>query len=389
MKASVPVRVITSPPGFHWFGYYDKHQFGAGGRCVLGMETDFEHRSPTADDEIRLGVIDLSDGDRWEEIGRSRAWCWQQGCMLQWVPGSRSLVAWNDRESDRYVCRLLDLATGERRTIGTPIYSLSPDGTFAVTPDFRRINDMRPGYGYAGLADPRADDPAPRDSGVWRVDLATGHSELIVSVADVAAMPGPHRNGGDTKHYFNHLLMSPGGERFIFLHRWRSSGPDAFRTRMLTAAVDGSDVRVLDDGGRTSHFIWRDERHVLAWAWRPGSDWGFYVFDDEGGEPQPVGRGVMTHNGHCSYLPGGEWIVCDTYPLDERRVQELYLFHEPTGRKVSLGEFPSPPEYTGEWRCDLHPRVDRRGRRLCVDSAHGGDGRQMHLLDLPGAVENP
>lgn len=309
--------------------------------------------------------------------------------MLQWVPGSQSLVAWNDRESDRYVCRLLDLATGERRTIGTPIYSLAPDGTFAVTPDFRRINDMRPGYGYAGLADPRADDPAPRDSGVWRVNLATGRSELIVSIARIAAMPGPHRDGGDAKHYFNHLLMSPGGERFIFLHRWRSSDGDGFRTRMLTASVDGSDVRVLDDGGHTSHFIWRDDRYVLAWAWRPGFEWGFYLFDDEGGEPQPVGRGIMTHNGHCSCLPGGEWVVCDTYPLDEHRVQELYLFHEPTGRKVSLAEFPSPPEYTGEWRCDLHPRSDRTGRRLCVDSAHGGDGRQMYLLDIPGAVDNP
>src|SRR5438105_12052453 len=81
-----PVRAITRGPKFHWFGYYDKLQFDPTGRFVLGMEVDFEHRSPKPDDEIRLGVIDLADNDRWTEIGSTRAWNWQQGCMLQWLP---------------------------------------------------------------------------------------------------------------------------------------------------------------------------------------------------------------------------------------------------------------------------------------------------------------
>ena len=36
----------------------------------------------------------------------------------------------------------------------TSCMSNSPDGRWAVTPDFRRLHDTRPGYGYAGLADP-------------------------------------------------------------------------------------------------------------------------------------------------------------------------------------------------------------------------------------------
>ena len=83
-----PVRRITRGPRHHWFGYYDKLQFDPTGRYVLGMEVDFEHRSPTADDVIKIGMVDLEDGDRWIELGESRAWCWQQGCMLQWRPGS-------------------------------------------------------------------------------------------------------------------------------------------------------------------------------------------------------------------------------------------------------------------------------------------------------------
>jgi len=83
-----PVRAISRGPKFHWFSYYDKLQFDPSGRFVLGMEVDFEHQSPKADDVIKIGIVDLEDNDRWIELGESRSWCWQQGCMLQWLPGS-------------------------------------------------------------------------------------------------------------------------------------------------------------------------------------------------------------------------------------------------------------------------------------------------------------
>ncbi len=103
------MRVITRGPRRHWFGYYDKLQFDPTGRYCLGMEVDFEHRSPRPDDVIQIGMVDLKDNDRWIELGKSTAWCWQQGCMLQWVPGSKTTVLWNDRDNDRYVCRILNV----------------------------------------------------------------------------------------------------------------------------------------------------------------------------------------------------------------------------------------------------------------------------------------
>ena len=164
-----PVRAITRGPGHHWFGYYDKLQFDPTGRYALGMEVDFEHRSPRAEDTIRVGMVDLQDGDRWIELGTSSAWGWQQGCMLQWRPGSRDEVLWNDRGDEGYVTRILNVRTGERRTLPHPFYTISPDGRTAVCPDFRRINDMRPGYGYAGLPDPDAGELAPKTpaSSAW------------------------------------------------------------------------------------------------------------------------------------------------------------------------------------------------------------------------------
>lgn len=378
-----PVRTITRGPKHHWFGYYDKLEFDPTGRYVLGMEVDFEHRSPTPEDTIGIGMVDLQDADRWIELGRSSAWCWQQGCMLQWIPGTDSQVLWNDRDNDHYVCRILDVGTRAIRTLGHPIYALSPDGKTAVSTSFSRLADTRPGYGYAGVPDPYAAELAPKETGIFRVDLASGKQELIFSLADVAGFGRPLATMSGAKHKFNHLLFSPDGSRFIFLHRWK--GPKGRQTRMLTATPDGKDLRIVDDNGLTSHFYWRDPRHILALSHQPSHGTRFYLFEDGGDRKiEVVGEQAMTSDGHCTYLPGGDWILNDTYP--QGGMQHPFLFHVPTARKVSLGHFRAPAEYVGEWRCDTHPRFSRDGKSVVIDAPAGGAGRQLHLIDISKIV---
>jgi len=383
---AVPVRTITRGPKHHWFAYYDKLQFDPSIRYCLGNAVEFEHRSPRPDDEIEVGMVDLKDGDRWIPLGTSRSWGWQQGCMLQWVPGTESTVIYNDREGDRFVARVVDVTTRRGRTVPHAIYAIAPDGRTAVTTDFRRINEMRPGYGYAGLPDPWTALTAPSDVGIQRVDLETGEVTMLVSLAEIVAIPRPG-GFGPGKHWFNHLLVSPDGQRTIFLHRWRTE-PGRFATRMFTIGLDGTGLRELNPGaGMVSHFIWRDADHILAWTRHPTEGDCFCIMEDAvDGGIEPIGREAMPRDGHCTYLPGGRWIVNDTYPQGPDRLQRVYLYEVATGRRVDLGAFPSPADYTGEWRCDTHPRHSPDGRWLCIDSPHTGSGRQMHLLDIGSVV---
>lgn len=380
---SLPLERITNPPGFHWFGYYDKLQFDPTGRFVLAQRVSFEHRSPRPDDEVTIGIIDTREANRWRTIGTTRAWNWQQGSMLQWQPGSSTRLLWNDRVGNQFVCRLYDLKSEKTETIPAPIYTLSPDGRSAIAPDFRRLNDCRPGYGYAGIPDPHAAHPAPDSAGIWHTDLRSGKQKLLITFAQAAALPHREPYSRGAKHWFNHLLYSPDGRRFIFLHRWRGEKEGAgFSTRMFTSDRNGKDLYVLDPYGRTSHFIWRDPQHVLAWAGHPmrPSD-RFYLYKDRTNTVEIVGENVMTVNGHCSYLPGNRWILNDTYP-DKERLQHLYLYEVATSRRVPLASLHSPREYTGEWRTDLHPRFSPDGRKVCIDSTHEGLGRQLYLLDI-------
>ncbi len=381
-----PVRAITRGPKFHWFGYYDKLQFDPTGRYVLGMEVDFEHRSPRPDDVIRVGMVDLNDGDRWTDLGSTRAWNWQQGCMLQWLPGSKTEVIWNDRADGQFVSYVVDVKSGRKRTLPGPVYTLNPDGKTAIYPDFRRLNDCRPGYGYAGLPDPNFSKQIPDDAGIWRMDLRSGKQQLLISYADASKIPYAAGDWTGAKHWFNHLLYNTDGSRFIFLHRWRGvKEGKSFATRMFTANRDGRELYVLDPYGKTSHFIWRDPSHVLAWAWHPSSGDKFYLYEDRTDKVEVVGGGVMTVNGHCTYLPGNRWILNDTYPDKPGRNQNPYLYKVATGERLPLGHFHLPPEYKDEWRCDTHPRFSPDGKKVVIDSAHAG-GRQMYLIDIAALV---
>jgi hypothetical protein len=374
-----PVRTITSGPRFHWFGYYDKFEFDPTGRYVLGNSVDFENRPPEPDDVIEVGMVDLEDGDRWIYLGETRAWSWQQGCMLQWRPGSDSEVMWNDREDEtggsHFVTRILDLDTGMTRTLPRPFYHVSPHGDIAVGTDFSRIDDMRRGYGYSGVPDPYYDVPAPEGSTVYAIDLETGECRDLVSLADLAAIPFSRGDFGSGKHWVNHLQFNTDGSRFMFLHRWRTSG-GGFDTRAFVMSPDGTGLTILTEDPGLSHFHWRDESVVSIWTASRG---GYALYEDGVGYVGPLFGYV---NGHQTYMAGGEWLLSDTYP-DEDRFQHPFLYNLLTGEIFVLGHFYSPPEYAGEWRVDTHPRSDRTATSVVIDSPHTG-GRQLHLIDVSG-----
>jgi len=236
-----------------------------------------------------------------------------------------------------------------------------------------RVGEMRAGYGYNGIPDPNRAIAAPADSGVWKINLDTGETQLLFSLADIAR-EFPLKNPDKAKHYINHIQWSPDGARFLFLNRGSGVG-----TRMFTAAADGTDRRLVHLG--SSHYTWRDPKTILIWADN------YVLVNDDGSLKSEVLWSAP--NGHESYLPGNEWIITDTYPIGPNREQCVYLYHVPTANMVPVGFFPVPKGYDGEWRCDTHPRLSRDGTKVCIDSTHEGNGRQLYLIDIKDILRKP
>jgi hypothetical protein len=378
----VDFRPITAGPSYHWFSYYDKFQTDPTDRFALAMEIDFEGRSPTPDDILRIGMVDLESGNEWVPLGETRAWCWQQGCMLQWRPGSTDEILWNDREQDRFVTRILNVNTRELRTVDHPIYHVHPAGAIALSTDFPRIQLLRPGYGYPGIPDTHAEELTPAESSIYELDLATGATKPLITVEQIAQVEYPDRQPEDDKHYFNNPAWNPDGSRFLFLNRWRSVRsrfPD-FRTRMFTLSPEGSELLQVTDQPGVSHFTWRDAGHIGLW--REGA---YRLYKDDGSYDEQII--LRASNGHLTYLPDADWMIADTYH-DKDGNQNPFLYHIPSGTVKPLAHLFTPSEYRGgEFRCDLHPRLARSATRVIVDSVHGGNGRQMYIADIGELVD--
>jgi len=375
------VRAATHPPGYHWFGYYDMPCWDPSGRYLLSLSVDFQDRPPTAADVATIIMTDTKTGEHMC-IATTRTFNWQQGCMLRWLDQDPPAILYNDREGDRLVTVKMNPFTGERRILGRANSDVSKAGDLALGLNFARIATTRPGYGYAGLPDPFAEELHPAQDGVFGIDLCKGEEWLAVSMQDVFDYLEHPESLQKTKMWFNHTLLNPSGTRFVFLVRWQTSAPSGWKTLMFSANPDGSNLKLVLRDGMVSHFDWRNDEELLVWTRINGHGDHFYLVNERTGAYEIVGPKYLTQDGHCSYSHNGRWILTDTYPDPKTLLRTLKVYIPDQDREVILGHFFSPPLFAGEIRCDLHPRWSPDDRRICFDSTHEGH-RQVYVLDVP------
>ena len=372
----LPAVAVTSGPRQHYFGYYDKSPFSADGRHLLALECDVLDRLQEPDDTAVLGMVDFQDGNRWTPLAETRAWSWQMGCMSLWLPGPGRRVIYNDRREGRLISVVLDIDGDEQRVLPRPVACLSPDGRTALSLNFARARALWPETGYCGAEDPWPDQPAPADDGIFRMDVATGESTLIVSHRDVAGHQPVIADAGAV-HYFSHLAFNADGGRLLFWYRGNRPNPRP----LYTANADGTAICRLVESN--SHSVWLGRDRILVWMnAEPGP--GFYLVHDRTGEREVVAPGVLDRNSHASFSPDGEWILTDRRP-PQVSGGELLLLSLARRRCYRIGDFPGLPQLTGPLRCDLHPRWSDDGSLVCIDSTHGG-GRQMYVIDVGEVV---
>ena len=380
---SVEIIQLTSNERHHFFGYFDKCPWNLSQKYLLAHQIDFCDRPLTEKDVATIGIVDAATGT-FESIAQTRAWSWQQGAMLQWHPAyPEDKIIFNDRRSGKFVSVIYDINKGEENVLPLPVAAVSNDGRYALSLNFARLADTRPGYGYEGLDDPYKNEFIPDNDGIYLMDIKTGCYELIISLAQIANI-NPNPVMQNTKHWFNHLLFSPNDKRFIFLNRCNSTAKDfPFNrcTRMFTANIDGTDLYLLNDDGMTSHFDWKNNTQILAWANKYNIGQRYFLFTDKTQQVQIIGEKSLTPfgDGHCSCSDEEELILTDTYP-DEESNRTLMIYRLKTDSLKILGRF-----YSQMWiqqaRCDLHPRFSRNNKQICFDSSHSGK-RQIYIADI-------
>ena len=419
---SVSICAITFPPQHYFFGYYDRCPWDRTEKFMLALEVNFIDHFPKEKDIASIGLIDIKN-NKFRKIAETRAWNWQQGCMLQWLPPKyERYIIYNDRLKDNFVSIILDLKTKKKKILPLPIYSIHPSGKYAITLNFSRLQNMRPGYGYVGVLDKYLDKIAPKEDGIYLLNLKTGKYKLIISLNQLYNFN--HVSSMEkSKHWVNHLMFNPKGSRFCFFHRWKLKDGTIY-TRLFTSNLDGSELYLLGDSSNYTHYAWRNSKELVCWGHMPTklldfrksklltnkiskfglqlyyylfpnikkkiSNCGYLHFIDK---TKIVNKLIEEEDGHCSFSPDGKWMITDTYP-NKSHYRRLILYNFEKKKKIEIGRFYSLPEKkyftldNWDWsnlRCDLHPRWNRDGTKICIDSVHEGT-RQMYIINVENIV---
>lgn len=371
-------RPVTRGPHLHLFGYYGVRAVDRSGSAHLALRVPFHDRVPGATDAAEVGLIDLGTG-RFAPLARTCAWNLQQGSMASWVDDQgHELLAYNDWEDGRTVARLVEPRDGGRvRTLQRAIACVSEDGRAAWGRDYARSWSCRAVTGYAPLDPPRL-VPRPADDGIWRLDLATGRADLILSVAAIAAA-APIPLPDDAPAWFDHVHANPSGTRLLILFRIRAD--KGWRSSLWTCDGDGRDLhQLIGYEARVSHFAWIDDQRLLLTTDAAGP-MGFVTMRDKEARPTPFMPGRLPADGHPAYSPDRRWLVTDAYPTADEPSSPLILVDVARERRIDIGRLASPRPYRGDIRCDLHPRWLPDGSGFTIDSIHAGD-RQIYRVDL-------
>lgn len=345
---------------FHiWGGYYDRSIINKNNSLIAYIKV------PKKCDRNSLAFIEIQNIESKKIVYKdtTKAWNWQQGCMLQWVGNKVTEIAYNifDESTNTYKTKKIDLKDGYIHYFDKPVYTIHQIKNCFLSLSFERLNRYAFDYGYNAHKEQLQNDD--KTDGVWEVDMNLNTAKLLFSIHDVVTFQVK-----DTflkaKHYVNHIDYSPDGRNIIFIHRYCYYSQHI--SRLLIYDLDIQTFHLLLDFEFVSHFCWLSKDTLLIYAANQEKKLGYFSINIYTGYCSRIYKFMPSKDGHPS-ISYNRMIVTDTYP-DKNRIQHLYVGCLDTNSIEQIGEFYSPFKYIEGNRCDLHPKWSYDGLQICIDN---------------------
>lgn len=350
--------------GSFW-GYYDSSPILNDSFLTHSFQHSIGKNKP---DDAYLDI--LVDGRR---VSETNAWNWQQGARLFWL--NEDTIIHNIFQNNRYRTKIINLKNANSSFIDQAIYAFDRHSNTAIGLNFKRLTKLDPSYGYFAHEHKTYTALDDQTDGIFSIDIEKNNSELIISI-DSLKRYKEKPEMINAIHGVNHIQIAPGGQRFMFLHRWYLKSGEKF-SRLFTANKDGSDLYLLSDEGMVSHCNWKNGQEIIGWMHKYKSGNGYYLHQDKKDEFRQIGENILTEDGHPSFSKCGRFMLTDTYP-DRYRMSHIQLFDFNQQKLSTIGSFYNPTDYYEEMRCDLHPRFSNDGS-ITLDTVYNGTRQQVKL----------
>lgn len=406
----------------YWFGYYNYCPIDDSGNRLLAhrWQSGDTEREFLQEDTIDVGWFNLKNRE-WHYIATTRACNWQQGAMSQWIyiDGEQRII-FNDAENGKYVSRIYNKDGTIYKTLPMAIYGINEKKGFSITLNFERAYWCRT-YHYQYIRNEEYNRKITEVDGVYKLDLNSGKIRRIIDIETIIQYD-TQLEFATAKHWVEHIMLSPSGDKFAFYHRYDSG--NGYKTRCFIADIDGNILCMLKDwkthswshlgwiddesfviygvtrkplgnaysamtmnSGKFGKFLRKGYRTLIAKHVSPqmhnkiAAGNGYEIYTVEGSQKGIYDTGILINDGHPSFTEQGKLMLTDTYAFDGK-YRHLLLFETENKTITEIGKFYSPINATS-YRSDLHPRFGRDDRTVIVDTAHSGRHGMM-VIKLEG-----
>ena len=326
--------------------------------------------------EIEIGYYNL-DSKEYKKVTDSKAWSWQQGTRARWTT-EENCIYYNDVNGEEYCTRKLNIKNNQIvETIPMALYDISNNEEYGISVNFSRIQRLRPGYGYKYFKDVTVNEKAPKDDGLFKVNLKTYEKELIISLEKLA-----EKNDSELKydHYINHVSISPSGKYIMFFHIYLRKG-ERHKTELCIIQENGENLRIIEQEKVVSHYTWKNDEEILVTVIdTKDNKCNYRIYNALNKEFKDIEKKYgLDEDGHPTYYVE-DTIITDTYP-NNYCMQTLLKYNISTNEKIILSNTYSNPLMYDEQRCDLHPKLSE-SKKISIDTTMKNNIRGVVIYTL-------
>jgi hypothetical protein len=299
-----------------FFGYYDKSPANSSGKYIIFHESNGICTNLPTDPEKPIKIVLYNIAENcYHIIADTNSFNWQQGCRLQWLNENKFIF--NDFDGVKFISKIYDLNNKTFQNIDYPIYDCFLD-EFALSLNFTRLIKLDTHYGYKNIQD--IDLTKIKNDGIYFIDLKSGKSRLVVTLEKVIELH-PKESMKDAQHCFNHIMISPDGKDFIFIHRWYQAGKRY--DSLILSNIEGTELKVLSDEGFVSHCCWFDPETVIGYLKDNSCGNTFYKINIKTGKIETLSNKLKSFgDGHPSFY--GKKCSLTLIPIDQEC--SIYIF---------------------------------------------------------------
>ncbi|MBS10819.1 MAG: hypothetical protein CME19_04360 [Gemmatimonadetes bacterium] len=383
-------QITHGPSENHFFGYIGHAgtvPWSSDGRYIVCLRTTFQDHMPGRGEPADICLLDTANGYVVEKVDQTEGWNPQQGTMLYWNPDAPDTqFFFNDANEDGKIFTVLyDVST--RTRVKEYRYAEGPFGNSGVAQqggwfcglNYARMARLRRVTGYVDTWDWTVGVDHPEDDGIFKVDIATGEWEVIVSFAQLAEAIAPTHDGEPVPALFiNHTLCNRANDRIYFYARAGWGGnPGKKVNQPFTVRPDGSELTLQTgfvgghpewEAGETNRIIGERDGKLVLW------DTDLQDLVGQIGTPDII-KGPR---GDTALSLDGQWTVTG-YGI-EKHYNEWAVYRRTDGAWARTDRYDQRPYVKGDLRSDPAPLWHPDGSQILFPSMVADGSRQLHVI---------